>query len=779
MSKITPFLPRLAALICSAVFSLFTIPVLVQAQLPSGTQGEPLINENGGTTYETSGVWLDAYQFDMSSSDVCARINAAYTALPASGGVIDARAFNGLQPCNTNPFTGGTNIPVVLLLGAVQIVTSVQWWTPQAGGGIIGVSPAPGANTTGTVITACGPITSTAYSYTPSPTPTCTVNTTTVNGFPNGTTTLTFNYQHGPFSASSYPATFQCIICLGGQGTSEGEGWNHDGTNGMFVINVKVDLGGVANTFGIYSQNAEERSILDGDTFADWANSNASPDYDNNAAIFYDRTEAPTAQSGPTHFAFGNLSGNTKQTHASTSSYGLVYEGSNTTCVMGTVTGGSFPSNTPPTFPTCYVTQTNATSGKITGLALGYAGSGCSPSCTAMAWTVYGAPAAYGDTFNSMNYPQSCSGTATISGGAVTTLNFTSPCGSGSIPTYSPGPIGTGPESLHATFTGGSSSGTMTGGVLLDGMENAQVDYLHNEYNSGYALQLGTGNNYYESGFFKGIDVDSTVTPGGVVHLLPGGDTTQNFFNLQYTSGSGNMIFDESVGTGSSALTISSSQAVQSGSSKIIKFYTPSQFLPLEEISWNVSLGPISHLVGPTDQTFTFGTQNSQNMAFDPNGTGVVTGSSLATFADSVELTSATTITATSLTSTGLAMTKVPASTTITGSCHLGWSQSTAVSTVRFGIGASNAPTDLWVLPPAIWNGTTATYGSATTITSSTITAITSTITPAATGTEYKLDFDFTLETGSNPAIITIYGDTQNTNDALVVAAGSHCNWKP
>ena len=36
--------------------------------------------------------------------DACAQINAAMQSLPASGGVIDARAYSGTQICGSNPF---------------------------------------------------------------------------------------------------------------------------------------------------------------------------------------------------------------------------------------------------------------------------------------------------------------------------------------------------------------------------------------------------------------------------------------------------------------------------------------------------------------------------------------------------------------------------------------------------------------------------------------------------------------------------------------------------
>ena len=147
---------------------------------------------------------------------------------------------------------------------------------------------------------------------------------------------------------------------------------------------------------------------------------------------------------------------------------------------------------------------------------------------------------------------------------------------------------------------------------------------------------------------------------------------------------------------------------------------------------------------------------------------------------NTVTLTTATTITSTSLVTAGLALLSIPISTTAHGRCSLIWEQSTAAATVTFGIGSSNTPTDLWVTPPLIWNGTALAKGSYTVITNSTPTNIAATITPASTATGYSLDFDFTLKTsGSNAAVVTIYGLTSSGSDALVIEPGSSCSWLP
>jgi hypothetical protein len=141
-------------------------------------------------------------------------------------------------------------------------------------------------------------------------------------------------------------------------------------------------------------------------------------------------------------------------------------------------------------------------------------------------------------------------------------------------------------------------------------------------------------------------------------------------------------------------------------------------------------------------------------------------------------LTTPTSITGTSLTTTGLALPAVPVSTTVRGSCHLIWEQSTATATATFGVGMNNAPTDLYVEPAVIWNGTAYGAGLYATVTSNTATNITSTITPALIATGYSIDFNFSLIAGATNAVtLTIYGLTSNTADALVIEPGSYCDW--
>lgn len=69
-------------------------PCAGSSALPSGTQGEPLVNSNGASGYATSSVFLDASQF--AGADPSVQINACTAALfAAGGGVCDLRAFTG------------------------------------------------------------------------------------------------------------------------------------------------------------------------------------------------------------------------------------------------------------------------------------------------------------------------------------------------------------------------------------------------------------------------------------------------------------------------------------------------------------------------------------------------------------------------------------------------------------------------------------------------------------------------------------------------------------
>lgn len=68
------------------------------ASLPSGTQGQPLVNTNGGTTYATSQVYIDASQF--TGADPSIQVNACLAAAIAAHATCDARAL--VSPANAS-----------------------------------------------------------------------------------------------------------------------------------------------------------------------------------------------------------------------------------------------------------------------------------------------------------------------------------------------------------------------------------------------------------------------------------------------------------------------------------------------------------------------------------------------------------------------------------------------------------------------------------------------------------------------------------------------------
>ena len=144
----------------------------------------------------------------------------------------------------------------------------------------------------------------------------------------------------------------------------------------------------------------------------------------------------------------------------------------------------------------------------------------------------------------------------------------------------------------------------------------------------------------------------------------------------------------------------------------------------------------------------------------------------------STVLTAPTSIAATSFVPTGLVLPTIPAGTTVHGHCSVIWEQLTAASTVQFGMGNSGAPTALWV-NNTLNNGTgggTDRYSVLTTTTA----AISPALAPSATATGYKNEIDFVLSTSPTAQdIVTLYGLTGATADALVIEPGSYCALLP
>ena len=403
-----------------------------QNTLGSLTQGEPVVANTTGTTGATassSQLYLDATQF--AGADMCAQINTAYSAA-AFNAVIDARGFTGFQACNSNPFHG-KNMSVQLLLGNTQIVTSVPWWPPQNAHSIEGSAAGNSANNQGTILIACGPGAPTSANWNGTNS-TCTVNSISIPQFPNATTTLTFNVPHGPFPTGTYA----CMICDGGQGTSEGSGWNSNAFAGV-LKNVKLHFGGNNNVFGYYTENEQERSAFE-ESFCGFYGST------NDACTFHDRTEAPTGQAGPTHFAIHDSNLNPNLSADSSSDYGVVVEGSDITI--------AFTQGTCASLPTAWVTSVSG-AGAVTATLIGNnGGSGCGtthPTCT-----ITGAPPTYQGTLVT-----NATCTPVISSGVVTSLTI-----GGTNSGYPQGFIGGGPDEINNfTAAGSANPGRMQEGI--------------------------------------------------------------------------------------------------------------------------------------------------------------------------------------------------------------------------------------------------------------------------------------------------------------------------
>ncbi|HEV2487524.1 MAG TPA: hypothetical protein VGT08_18510 [Terracidiphilus sp.] len=156
-----------------------------------------------------------------------------------------------------------------------------------------------------------------------------------------------------------------------------------------------------------------------------------------------------------------------------------------------------------------------------------------------------------------------------------------------------------------------------------------------------------------------------------------------------------------------------------------------------------------------------------------------VTASGIITGANDTTRTTTATMT-NSWTTTGLVLPTVPVSTTKNGRCVVLWQMSSTSYTATFGIGMSNTPIGLW-------GGSGVTYAAAGTSnwlafsqTSTATTAVSTAATAGATGTTYRAEIDFTLQTGAiNPVAITLYGETSNTGGTLTIEPGSTCYWLP
>jgi hypothetical protein len=82
-----------------------------------------------GSTGTPDPVFLDVAKIDTGTTDICAQIQQAWTALGGKSGVLDARSITGTVTCGMDPFSNATE--GILLLGNVLIQTSVPWQIPS------------------------------------------------------------------------------------------------------------------------------------------------------------------------------------------------------------------------------------------------------------------------------------------------------------------------------------------------------------------------------------------------------------------------------------------------------------------------------------------------------------------------------------------------------------------------------------------------------------------------------------------------------------------------
>jgi hypothetical protein len=105
--------------------------------------------------------------------------------------------------------------------------------------------------------------------------------------------------------------------------------------------------------------------------------------------------------------------------------------------------------------------------------------------------------------------------------------------------------------------------------------------------------------------------------------------------------------------------------------------------------------------------------------------------------------------------------------------CKIIWNQARG-GTVQFGVKASAAPADLWVMEEDDSGAYVA--PSYTTITSATATATSPTITPTAFGTTYSSDPWFSMNFGTtNNVSVQIYALTSCGSDTLTIEPGAGC----
>lgn len=478
--------------------------------------GQPL-RASSSNTATSDPAWIfadDPAYTSGTNGDDCKAINNALLSPNNKTGQIDACGFTGVRACNSNPFDGYRYYTGLKICG--QFITSVPWSSPNQHHDLIAVNGPSTAGVGGAGIYACanGPSTPSTANWDGTR---CNPNGTPVPAFPDITNPQThgivFHYPHYKFPAGTYYGVYY----EGAQGTTWGEGWNHDGI-GFGLRNISLNCGGLSNCFAFYNQNIDIRN--------DYRNNQVGGlGAANSAGWFIDGAEAATQQAGPARFTMDQDNVNMELAATSNSTYGFVYEGAKTAI---TFTQGGCA-----TMPAAHVVSI-AGGGAITQIKVdNNGGSGC-VNPTATAW---GAPTSFGGV-----PVTSATMTVSVSGGIVTAVTASGAGNAGYKGLTSSGPY----AFEHLSVTNTSSNQTYGQvGIAIDGTINPNVDFVHAEWQQGYAVEIG-GTQTVIGGRISGIDASANGNIGSGLLLGPAADGQQ--FISAVGSGANNYLVDANTG---------------------------------------------------------------------------------------------------------------------------------------------------------------------------------------------------------------------------------------
>lgn len=422
-------------------------------------------NTEGGPLYATSTttgvassigpIKIEPY-LAANPTDWCHALDLAVAAANTAGiNVVDSTGIPSDQPCLTNWLHSSGNVNVAVLVPPGFVLhTEVPLWTPYAGFTIFAMLQAGSALNNGFAISACGPSdptwNGTACVFTANG------GTRTVLAWPQATTPLTFNVHHSVLPAGTY----YCVLCLGGQGSTEGEGYNHDGGTHN-LGNIAVSCGGVANCIALYTQNLDEPVVLEKlRTGGQYAGTGYY------AGVMYDRSEAPSAQagSGPARGSIRYLT-QAGASVANPEAYGVVIAGNNVV-VEPAITGCS-------TQPRIAITSISG--GALAGVAFSAHNPGVGCTTGSYPITVNGPPATYGGAFGGTPGVV----TAVVSGGVVTSVSVTTP-GAGF-----PASLQTGCPTIEVFNYAGGAGHALQVAVTEDGCIRGGISYVHGVNDNG------------------------------------------------------------------------------------------------------------------------------------------------------------------------------------------------------------------------------------------------------------------------------------------------------